>query len=122
MQYTASSFARPLMLLFRLFLQPRDEIHEPRGLFPQRGSLHTHAPDLFRRYVYGPLFAGIGFGSVQIALAARGTDPDLRALHRPDDPDTLDLEARLTHVPFYPRWHRSCMSLWLWRWLPCCRE
>jgi formate hydrogenlyase subunit 3/multisubunit Na+/H+ antiporter MnhD subunit len=60
MQYTASSFARPLTLLFRLFLQPRDEIDAPRGLFPQRASLHSHTPDLFRRYVYEPLFAGIG--------------------------------------------------------------
>jgi hypothetical protein len=59
MQYTASSFARPLTLLFRLFLQPRDEIHEPRGLFPQQASLHTHTPDLFRRWVYEPLFVGI---------------------------------------------------------------
>ena len=54
MQYTASSFARPLVQLFRLFLQPRDEIHPPRGLFPQQACLHTHTPDLFRRYVYEP--------------------------------------------------------------------
>ena len=44
MQYTASSFARPLVLLFRLFLQPRDEIHPPHGLFPKHAALHTHAP------------------------------------------------------------------------------
>ena len=54
MQYTASSFARPLTLLFRLFLQPRDEIHPPHGLFPKHAALHTHTPDLFRRYVYEP--------------------------------------------------------------------
>jgi hydrogenase-4 component B len=61
MQYTASSFARPLTLLFRLFLQPRDELHEPRGLFPQQASLHTHTPDLFRRCIYEPLFFGIAW-------------------------------------------------------------
>jgi formate hydrogenlyase subunit 3/multisubunit Na+/H+ antiporter MnhD subunit len=61
MQYTASSFARPLTSLFRLFLQPCEEIHEPRGLFPERAGLHTHAADLFRRGVYGPVFAGIGW-------------------------------------------------------------
>ena len=61
MQYTASSFARPLAQLFRLFLQPRDEIHPPRGLFPKHASLHTHTPDLFRRYVYEPLFLGIAW-------------------------------------------------------------
>ncbi len=59
MQYTASSFARPLVLLFRLFLQPRDDIDRPQGLFPKHAVLHTHAPDLFRRYVYEPLFAAI---------------------------------------------------------------
>ncbi len=59
MQYTASSFARPLVLLFRLFLQPHDVICPPRGLFPQRADLHTHAPDLFRRRLYEPLFVGV---------------------------------------------------------------
>ncbi len=61
MQYTASSFARPLTQLFRLFLQPRDEIHPPHGLFPERASLHTHTPDLFRRYIYEPLFLGVAW-------------------------------------------------------------
>jgi NADH:ubiquinone oxidoreductase subunit 5 (subunit L)/multisubunit Na+/H+ antiporter MnhA subunit len=61
MQYTASSFARPLTQLFRLFLQPRDEIHPPVGLFPEHASLHTRAPDLFRRYVYEPLFLGVAW-------------------------------------------------------------
>jgi hydrogenase-4 component B len=61
MQYTASSFARPLMLLFRLFIQPRDDVHPPQGLFPKRASLHTHAPDLFQRYVYRPLFLAVAW-------------------------------------------------------------
>jgi hydrogenase-4 component B len=61
MQYTSSSFARPIVTLFRLFLQPRDEIHPPRGLFPTHAGLHTAAPDLFRRYIYEPLFFGIAW-------------------------------------------------------------
>jgi hydrogenase-4 component B len=61
MQYTASSFARPLTLLFRLFLQPCDDIHPPHGLFPKHASLHTHTPDLFRRYIYEPLFLAIAW-------------------------------------------------------------
>jgi hydrogenase-4 component B len=61
MQYTASSFSRPLTVLFRLFLQPRDEIHAPRGLFPKRADLHIRTPDLFRRYVYEPMFLGIAW-------------------------------------------------------------
>ena len=61
MQYTASSFARPLTQLFRLFLQPRDEIQPPQGLFPKQAALHTRTPDLFRRYVYDPLFRGVAW-------------------------------------------------------------
>lgn len=61
MQYTASSFTRPLTILFRLFLQPRDDIQPPQGLFPKHASLRTNTPDLFRRSVYEPLFFGIAW-------------------------------------------------------------
>lgn len=61
MQYTASSFAQPLLRLFRMFLQPRDEIHPPRGLFPSHAELHTHTPDLFSNRVYEPAFATVAW-------------------------------------------------------------
>jgi hydrogenase-4 component B len=60
-QYTASSFTQPLALLFRLFLQPRDEIREPSGLFPRQAGLKTSTLDLFLRRVYEPLFIGIAW-------------------------------------------------------------
>jgi hydrogenase-4 component B len=72
MQYTASSFARPITQLFRLFLQPRDEIHLPRGLFPKQAGLHTHTPDLFRRYVYQPLFAAIAWAASRLRWLQEG--------------------------------------------------
>jgi NADH:ubiquinone oxidoreductase subunit 5 (subunit L)/multisubunit Na+/H+ antiporter MnhA subunit len=72
MQYTASSFARPLTQLFRLFLQPRDEIHPPRGLFPEHAALHTHAPDLFRRYVYEPLFLVVAWTASKLRWLQEG--------------------------------------------------
>jgi formate hydrogenlyase subunit 3/multisubunit Na+/H+ antiporter MnhD subunit len=72
MQYTASSFARPLTQLFRLFLQPRDEIHPPRGLFPKQAALHTHTPDLFRRYVYEPLFLGVAWTASKLRWLQEG--------------------------------------------------
>jgi hydrogenase-4 component B len=59
MQYTASSFARPLVWLFRIVLRSQDDIRPPRELFPRDAALETHAPDLFRRYVYEPLFLAI---------------------------------------------------------------
>ena len=61
MQYTASSFSRPLTSLFRIFLRPRDEIHLPHGLFPRNASLRTHTSDLFRKYFYEPLFLGVAW-------------------------------------------------------------
>jgi hydrogenase-4 component B len=72
MQYTASSFARPLVLLFRLFLQPRDDIHTPQGLFPKNASLHTHTPDLFRRYFYEPLFMAIAWTTSKLRWLQEG--------------------------------------------------
>jgi NADH:ubiquinone oxidoreductase subunit 5 (subunit L)/multisubunit Na+/H+ antiporter MnhA subunit len=61
MQYTASSFSRPLLLLFRLALQPDEEVHPPRGLFPKQASLQTRVPDMFRRRIYEPVFLGIAW-------------------------------------------------------------
>jgi len=72
MQYTASSFARPLTSLFRLFLQPHDEIHPPQGLFPKRAALRTHTPDVFRQYVYDPLFLGIAWVASKLRWLQEG--------------------------------------------------
>ncbi len=72
MQYTASSFARPLTLLFRLFLQPHDEIHSPAGLFPQHAALHTETPDLFQRYIYSPLFMAIAWAASKLRWLQEG--------------------------------------------------
>ncbi|MBI4917893.1 MAG: hypothetical protein HY825_18795 [Acidobacteria bacterium] len=58
MQYTASSFAQPLVDLFSPLL--RTERHEtvPEGPFPAPGSFASHTADLAARAVYLPLFAG----------------------------------------------------------------
>jgi len=57
MQYTASSFARPLTDLFKMLLQTRKEEDAPQGLFPGVASLSTETPDLFRRFFYEPVFS-----------------------------------------------------------------
>ncbi|MEN6457810.1 MAG: proton-conducting transporter membrane subunit [Thermoguttaceae bacterium] len=59
MQYTASSFTRPVTLLFRLLLQPQDDVVSPTGFFPKLAAIRTSTPDLFQRFIYRPLFAGI---------------------------------------------------------------
>jgi hydrogenase-4 component B len=58
MQYTASSFADPLVRFLKFFLQTREEVQTPRGLFPDRAWLHTETPDVFREGLYRRLFAG----------------------------------------------------------------
>jgi formate hydrogenlyase subunit 3/multisubunit Na+/H+ antiporter MnhD subunit len=61
MQYTASSFADPLVLLFRMFLRTKNRLHEPDGLFPRQAAFRSETPDLFRDYFYRPVFSGIGW-------------------------------------------------------------
>lgn len=72
MQYTASSFARPLTLLFRLFLRPHDEIHEPEGLFPAEANLHTHTVEWFRHRIYEPIFSGVAWIAAKLRWLQQG--------------------------------------------------
>ena len=59
MQYTASSFAQPLVDLFRAFLWTRRTCVRPQGYFPGEASLRTETPDLFREGLFAPLFLKI---------------------------------------------------------------
>lgn len=54
MQYTASSFIQPVMVMFRLALRSRKELDAPKGYFPQPGNLRTHTPDIFVESIYAP--------------------------------------------------------------------
>jgi hydrogenase-4 component B len=56
MQYTASSFARPLTLLFGGFLRTRTTRVAPTGPFPQQAALATATPDVFRDALFRPAF------------------------------------------------------------------
>jgi len=59
MQYTASSFAQPLIALFRPLLGTRETASPPQGLFPQAASFSTDTPDVYRERLYRPVFSGI---------------------------------------------------------------
>jgi hydrogenase-4 component B len=61
MQYTASSFAQPIVGMFKLMLRTRQEIHAPAGLFPESAGLHTHTDDVFVQRVFAPVIRAIGF-------------------------------------------------------------
>jgi formate hydrogenlyase subunit 3/multisubunit Na+/H+ antiporter MnhD subunit len=59
MQYTASSFAQPLLRLFQRALHTRVHLKAPETLFPAEASLETHTPDLASEGLFRPLFAGL---------------------------------------------------------------
>ena len=56
MQYTASSFAQPLMDLFRPLLGTRKKVVPPRGYFPVEATLKTVTLDISREEMYRPMF------------------------------------------------------------------
>jgi len=59
MQYTASSFAQPLIRLFRVALRTREHLEAPSTLFPADASLATHTPDVARERLFHPMFQGL---------------------------------------------------------------
>jgi NADH:ubiquinone oxidoreductase subunit 5 (subunit L)/multisubunit Na+/H+ antiporter MnhA subunit len=59
MQYTASSFAWPILDMFRPLLRIRLDRRLPSGLFPREASLESHAEDVFLRCGYGPVFRSL---------------------------------------------------------------
>jgi formate hydrogenlyase subunit 3/multisubunit Na+/H+ antiporter MnhD subunit len=56
MQYTASSFAQPILDLFAPMLGTRVSFEKPMGLFPRKASLETTTPDSFRERIFRPIF------------------------------------------------------------------
>jgi hydrogenase-4 component B len=59
MQYTASSFAAPLVSYFNLVLGTRRKHRAVLGYFPRHGAFSTRVPDLFATRLLGPLFRGV---------------------------------------------------------------
>jgi formate hydrogenlyase subunit 3/multisubunit Na+/H+ antiporter MnhD subunit len=55
MQYTASSYASPLLNLSGPFIIKEVEIEKPYGLFPQKASFKSHAVDVFEAYIIKPV-------------------------------------------------------------------
>ena len=59
MQYTASSYAQPVMGMFQTVLRTRCDLRAPQGLFPVDAGLHSRTPDVFVQGVYEPAIRGI---------------------------------------------------------------
>jgi len=51
-----SSFAAPLLRVFRHVVLAREDRRGPQGLFPEGPSVRTEAPDAVERFLYRPLF------------------------------------------------------------------
>jgi len=59
LQYTASSFAQPILDLFAPMLGTRVSSVNPRGIFPSAASLETSTPDSFRERIFRPIFVEV---------------------------------------------------------------
>jgi formate hydrogenlyase subunit 3/multisubunit Na+/H+ antiporter MnhD subunit len=59
MQYTASSFAQPVMAFFGPLLRTQQRLTKPVGIFPTDASLETDTPDVALDQVYRRSFRGV---------------------------------------------------------------
>ena len=60
MQYTSSSFAQPLLEMFRFPLATVRKWKPIRELFPRRAEFESHTPDVFSQGFFRPVFSGAG--------------------------------------------------------------
>lgn len=58
-QYSASSFADPIVRMFRVILRTRRHVHAPEGFFPPAASLETHTDDVLMARVFEPATRGV---------------------------------------------------------------
>jgi formate hydrogenlyase subunit 3/multisubunit Na+/H+ antiporter MnhD subunit len=88
MQYSATSFAYPLVSSFRSLLWPERKLIAPAGPFPSRSHVETHAPDLAERELFRPLFHGVARCSAMIQTVSwSGTaKPEPADVPLEDDP------------------------------------
>jgi hydrogenase-4 component B len=59
MQYTASSFAQPIVSFFRMFLFPKRSLQNPPSDYPEKWAFHSHVGDFFLDIVYVPFMKRI---------------------------------------------------------------
>ena len=57
MQYTASSFADPVISLFSVVISRKRRLKGPEGLFPTDSAFFTETPDLYKEKIYRPAFS-----------------------------------------------------------------
>ncbi len=73
MQYTAASFARPLVSVFKSVIFPERRVLLPAGAFPAALAIEEHSRDPIDRFVLAPAVRGgvLGFAFVRRATPSR---------------------------------------------------
>jgi formate hydrogenlyase subunit 3/multisubunit Na+/H+ antiporter MnhD subunit len=56
MQYTASSFAQPILRIVRHVMMAHRRFTPPRGFFPAQSAFASETPDVYEEHLYRPLF------------------------------------------------------------------
>lgn len=72
MQYTASSFAQPLVTQFRLLIGNREAIIAPSGYFPTTASFTSDSGDPFLRLLFAPTFRWFGRLAARLNVIQHG--------------------------------------------------
>lgn len=72
MQYTASSFAQPVMELFHFFLRTKKHVTIPDTYFPSAANFESHTPDIGRENLYNPVFTVIQKFFLQMKVVQEG--------------------------------------------------
>jgi hydrogenase-4 component B len=73
MQYTASSFAQPLLLLFSKILRPHSKAEMTVGLFPKKASFSTHTPDVSQEHFFKPIFLKVAELCTKLRFLQQGS-------------------------------------------------
>ena len=72
MQYTASSFAQPLVTQFHLFIRNREALVPPKGYFPAASSYSSDSGDPFLRLLFAPTFRWFDRMATRLKLIQHG--------------------------------------------------
>ena len=72
MQYTASSFARPLAETFQSVVNLRDRENAPTGIFPAAASFESSTPDITTAWGFGHLFRAVARAAARVRVMQGG--------------------------------------------------
>ncbi len=72
MQYTASSFAQPLVGMFKPVLRTRVTVEPAKDFWPRHSHLHTHTDDVFLQSGFRPAFLSAGWVASRLRWLQQG--------------------------------------------------